>query len=142
MLLNPQLDYKSRYIDQKPHWKNDFLAEDMSTKLSEQGYINHSATVKHSRAFLNEVFWIRPNEVISEIVAPTLLVHGTEDTFVPVETSRLAARRLRTGHKLVEIVGAQHGFAVHNDPQYMSPQSQRWQSFVIETVRDWLTGSP
>ncbi len=138
VLLNPQLNYKNRYINQKSHWLDDFLDDEKAAELTRQGYINHSPTVKHSRAFLNEVFWIRPNEVIGDISAPTLIVHGTEDTFVPVETSREAAQHLRTDHKLIEIDGAQHGFAVHDDPQYLNPQSQQWQAFVIETVREWL----
>lgn len=141
VLLNPQLNYKNRYIDQKPHWVSDFLDDEKAAELTRQRYINHSATVKHSRAFLNEVFWIRPNEVIGEITAPTLLIHGTKDTFVPVETSRQAASQLRVEHELVEIEGAQHGFAVHDDPQYLNPQSQQWQAFVIRTVREWLAAS-
>ncbi|TCJ96312.1 alpha/beta hydrolase [Nocardia alba] len=141
VLLNPQLNYKSRYIDQKPYWSSDFLNDDVAAQLTEQGYINHSATVKHSRAFLNEVFWIRPDEVIGEIAAPTLLVHGTKDTFSPIETSRRAASQLRVEHKLVEIDGAQHGFAVDNDPEYLDPQTQQWQTFVMETVRNWVTVS-
>jgi pimeloyl-ACP methyl ester carboxylesterase len=141
VLLNPQLNYKNRYIDQKPRWVGDFLDDEASAQLKEQGYLEHRYPVLHSRAFLNEVFWIRPNEVISEIQSPTLLVHGTKDTFVPVETSREAAAQLQIEHKLVEIDGAQHGFAVHEDPQYLNPQSQEWQAFVIRTVREWLTAA-
>jgi pimeloyl-ACP methyl ester carboxylesterase len=138
VLLNPQLNYKDRYIDQKPHWSNDYLSEEAAQQLADQGYINHSPTVKHSRAFLNEVFWIRPNQVPGEIVAPTLIVHGTKDTFVPVDTSRVADKQLTCEHRLVEIDGAQHGFAVHDDPQYLNPQTQEWQAFVIRTVTEWV----
>jgi uncharacterized protein len=142
VLLNPQLNYKDRYIDQKPHWSEDFLDATKAQELATQGYINHSPTVKHSRAFLNEVFWIKPNEVLAEITAPTLIVHGTEDTFVPVATSRTAVQQLHVEHRLVEIEGAQHGFAVHEDPEYRDPQSQEWQAFVIRTVCEWLTAAP
>ncbi|MGH4012920.1 MAG: alpha/beta hydrolase [Pseudonocardiaceae bacterium] len=141
VLLNPQLNYKDRYIDQKPHWSGNFLNDDKAQQLKEQGYIDHSPTVKHSRAFLNEVFWIRPNEVLSEITAPTLIVHGTEDTFVSIEASRAAVHQFRVEHQLVEIEGAQHGFAVHEDPEYRNPQSQEWQAFVIQTVCDWFTAT-
>lgn len=72
-------------------------------------------------------------------MAPTLVVHGTKDTFVPIESSRAAMAQFLVAHKLVEIEGAQHGFAVHNDPQYLNPQSQEWQAFVIRTVTEWLT---
>ncbi|WP_229698153.1 alpha/beta hydrolase family protein [Wenjunlia tyrosinilytica] len=71
--------------------------------------------------------------------APTLIVHGTKDTFVPVESSRAAVGRFGGPCKLVEIDGSQHGFAVHDDPQYLNPQSQEWQAFVIRTVTEWVT---
>ncbi|MGH3999136.1 MAG: alpha/beta hydrolase [Pseudonocardiaceae bacterium] len=99
VLLNPQLNYKARYIDQKPH------------------------------------------AVLAKITAPTLIVHGTEDTFIPIESSRAAMQQLQVEHKLVEIDGAQHGFAVHDDPRYLNLQSQEWQTFVIQTVADWLTAA-
>ncbi|SMD27275.1 alpha/beta hydrolase [Kibdelosporangium aridum] len=139
VLLNPQLNYKDRYINQKPHWTDDHLSDKAAHQLEQHRYIDHSPTVKHGRAMLNEVFWIRPNLVLGEIQAPTLIVHGTKDTFVSIEASRAAAQQLRVEHKLVEIDGAQHGFAVHDDPQYVNPQSQEWQAFTIRTVTDWLT---
>lgn len=140
VLLNPQLDYKNRYIEQKPYWEGDRLNDEMARQLAEHGFIAHSPTVKQGRAFLNEVFWIRPLEVLDKITAPTLLVHGTQDTFVPVDVSRAADQRIRAEHRLVEIEGAQHGFAVHEDPEYANPQSQAWQRFVIETVCEWVSG--
>jgi len=139
VLLNPQLNYKNRYVDQKPYWSDDRLNDDAAQKLREQGYLSHSPTVKHGRALLNEVFWIRPYLVLGEITAPTLIVHGTRDTFIPVESSRAAVHQFTTEHKLVEIEGAQHGFAVHDDPMYANPQSQEWQAFVIRTVVEWIT---
>jgi alpha-beta hydrolase superfamily lysophospholipase len=138
VLLNPQLNYKDRYIEQKPWWSGEYLDDEAARQLQEEGYLSHSDMVKHSRAMLNEVFWIHPWQVVEDITAPTLIVHGTKDTFVSVEGSREAAPRLRVPHKLVEIEGAQHGFAVHEDPQYLNPQTQEWQAFVIQTVADWI----
>ena len=140
VLLNPQLDYKNRYVDQKPYWSDDFLDDEAARRLEQDGYISHSPTVKHGRAMLNEVFWIKPWQVIEEITAPTLIVHGTKDTFVSIEGSRQAAPRFRVEHRLVEIKGAQHGFAVHEDPQYLNLQTQEWQAFVIRTVVEWTIG--
>jgi pimeloyl-ACP methyl ester carboxylesterase len=139
VLLNPQLNYKDRYIDQKPHWQGDYLDDEAATQLREQGYLSHSATVKHSRAFLNEVFWLRPDEVVGEIAAPTLIVHGTKDTFVSIDSSRRVAAQLKGEHRLIEVDGAQHGFAVHDDPKYADPQTQAWQAQVITDVCSWLT---
>ena len=41
--------------------------------------------------------------------------------------------------RLIEIDGAQHGFAVHDDPLYRDPQTQEWQASVIRSVTAWLT---
>ena len=34
--------------------------------------------------------------------------------------------------------GSQHGFAVHDDPQYLNPTSQEYQAHVIRAVSAWL----
>jgi pimeloyl-ACP methyl ester carboxylesterase len=139
VLLNPQLNYKKRTIDSRSYWHDDQLGEAEARQLSEPGYIQFTPTLRHGRAILNEVFWFEPLAVLGEITAPTLLVHGTKDTFVPVEDSRAAAPLLTAKHRLVEIDGSQHGFAVHDDPHYLNPQSQAWQAQVIETVAAWIT---
>lgn len=139
VLLNPQLDYKKRTIDSRTYWHDEQLDDEMAEQLREQGYIQFTPTLRHGRPILNEVFWLEPLAVLGAILAPTLVVHGTKDTFVPIEASRSAMSRFTAEHKLVEIEGSQHGFAVHDDPQYLNPQSQEWQAFVIRTVAGWIT---
>lgn len=138
VLFNPQLNYKRRTIDRRPFWVDDHLTDEAAAQLSAQGYLSHSPTLKHGRALYNEVFWLRTHEALGEVQAPTLIVHGTKDTFVPVEASRAAVPLFQAPCRLVEIEGAQHGFAVHDDPQYREPQSQEWQAFVIRTTAEWL----
>jgi len=138
VMLNPLLNYKKRFIDDKPYWSDDQINEGAGRELAEQGFVAHSPSFKLGRSLLNEVFWLQPHTVLSDIIVPTLIVHGTKDTFIPVKSSRVAAAQLTCEHKLVEIDGAQHGFAVHDDPQYLDPQSQEWQSFVIRTVTEWI----
>jgi pimeloyl-ACP methyl ester carboxylesterase len=139
VVFNPLLNYKDRFIDQKPYWHDDHIDEEAGKDLAGQGYVAHSPSFKLGRALLNEVFWLQPHTILGEITVPTLIVHGTKDTFIPIESSRQAAAQLAGEHKLVEIDGAQHGFAVHDDPTYANPQSQTWQAFVIQTVTEWLT---
>lgn len=139
VLLNPQLDYHQRTITSRPYWTDDRLIDDMARQLQQDGFIQFTPTLKHGRPILNEAFWFEVLPVLGDIQAPTLVVHGTKDTFVPIEASREAMQRFTAEHKLVEIEGSQHGFAVHDDPQYLKPQSQEWQAFVIRTVTDWIT---
>jgi hypothetical protein len=142
VLLNPQMDYKLRTITSRTYWHDDQLDDEVATQLREQGYIQFTPSLRHGYGLINEVFWFRPLDVLGEIAAPTLLVHGTKDTFVPIDSSRSAAALFRAAHRLVEIEGSQHGFAVHDDPQYLNPQSQEWQAFVIRTVAEWVTADP
>ncbi|WP_026315899.1 alpha/beta hydrolase [Actinokineospora enzanensis] len=139
VLLNPQFDYKRRTIDSRDYWTDDYLDESVAARLADTGYIDFKPGLRHGRAILNEVFWLRPHEAVGRVQTPTLLVHGTEDTLVDIATTRAAAARLQVAHRLVEIEGAQHGFAVHDDPEYRDPRSQAWQASVIATVSQWLT---
>jgi pimeloyl-ACP methyl ester carboxylesterase len=139
VLLNPQFNYKRRTIDNTPFWEDDHLKPDAAAQLDEQSYLAFNPNLRHGRAIFHEVFWFDLDSAIPEIQAPTLLVHGTKDTLVPIESTLAALPGFRREHRLVEVEGAQHGFAVHEDPQYLNPQSQEWQAFVIRTVTDWLT---
>jgi pimeloyl-ACP methyl ester carboxylesterase len=139
VLLNPQFDYKKRTIDTRDYWTNDVINDEKAEELNETGAIQFTPTLRHGRPLLNEVFWLKPNEVLGEIKAPTLIVHGNADTLVPIDGSRSAVAQFTALVALVEIEGSQHGFAVHDDPQYLTPKSQEFQAEVIRIVADWLT---
>jgi uncharacterized protein len=140
VLINPLLNYKKRFIDDKPYWHGDHIGREAGDELAAQGFILHSPTFKLGRALLNEVFYVQPHLALGEVKAPTLIVHGTNDTFVPIESSRSAIGSFGGEARLVEIDGAQHGIAVHEDPQYQDPQTREWQSYVIRIIAEWLTG--
>lgn len=139
VMLNPLLDYRKRLIDDKPYWHNGRISEEAGRELLNHGYLAHSPTFKLGRSLLNEVFYLQPHTVLGDIQAPTLIVHGTKDTFIPVESSRWAVQRLTAERRIMEIEGAQHGFAVHDDPSYDNPQSQHWQAEVIRAVANWIS---
>lgn len=141
VLFNPLLNYKKRFIDDKPYWHDDHINDDAGQELAAKGFIPHSPTFNLGRALLNEVFYIQPHLALGQVTAPTLIVHGTRDTFVPIESSRRAVSSFAGEARLVEIEGAQHGFAVHDDPEYQNPQTREWQERVILTVADWLSGN-
>lgn len=137
VLLNPRLDYRERYTLGRPEWDGAYLRPDSVAKLDAQGYTGKSP-FEMGRGLLNEVLWWDTEAVLAAVRAPALVVHGTKDTFVDVELSRRYAPLLGGGARLVELDGAQHGFAVHEDPGYLHPQSQAWQREVIELVRRFL----
>lgn len=139
VLLNPLVDYKKRFIDDKPYWEGGRIAPDEGETLLRDGFLPHSPTFKLGRALFNEVHYLRPDRVLGQVRCRTLIVHGTADTFIPVESSRRVVEEISGPARLWEIDGAQHGIAVHEDPAYADPQTQKWQAEVIEEVSRWVT---
>jgi alpha-beta hydrolase superfamily lysophospholipase len=138
VLFNPLLDYKKRFVDEKDYWSHDRIDPAGAARLARDGFLAHSPTFKLGRALINEVFWLDVRAALAQVLAPTLLVHGTADTFVPVESSRAAATALGCRHELLEIEGAQHGFAVAADPDYRDPRTRDWQAAVTSATVNWL----
>ncbi|TQS42392.1 alpha/beta hydrolase [Cryptosporangium phraense] len=137
VLFNPLLDYKRRFVDEKPYWSGDHIDADGAARLDRAGFVEHSPTFRLGRAMLNEVFQVSAREALPRIAVPTLIVHGTKDTFVPIDSSREAVAQLARS-TLIELEGAQHGFAVHDDPTYAHPQTREWQALVIRETTAWL----
>jgi uncharacterized protein len=140
VLINPLLNYKKRFIDDKPYWHGEHIEREAGDELASQGFIPHSPTFKLGRALLNEVFYVQPHLALGQVTAPVLIVHGTGDTFVPVESSRNAVSSFAGGARLIEIDGAQHGIAVPEDPQYQDPQTRAWQAYAVRVIAEWVTG--
>jgi len=138
VLINPLLNYRKRFVDDKPYWHDGQIDEEAGRELAEHGFLFHNPSFKLGRALLNEVFYLRPHEAIRGLHVPTLVIHGTRDTFIPVESSRNAVQRIQGDVELLEIEGAQHGIAVFDDPQYVDPQTQVWQAEVVAAIVDWV----
>ncbi|PRY01687.1 alpha/beta hydrolase [Allonocardiopsis opalescens] len=139
VLGNPLLNYRKRFIDDKPYWHDGRISHEAGRELAANGFVPHSPTFRLGRALLNEVFYLEPHKALADVHAPTLFIHGTGDTFIPVESSRQAVSRLAGETRLLEIEGAQHGFAVHDDPEYRQPQTRKWQAEVIRAAAEWFT---
>jgi uncharacterized protein len=140
VLINPLFGYKGRLVDEKPYWSNDHIDSDHATELADQGYVRHSPAFKLGIGLLNEVFYLRPDDQLRDLRVPTLILHGTKDTFIPIESSRRHVQRIPAETRLYEIEGAQHGIAVHDDPQYLDPQTQIWQADAVAEIATWIAG--
>ncbi len=138
VLCNPLLEYKKRFIDDKPYWHEEHLDAEAAAELNRRGFLAHSPSFRLGRALLNEIFYLRPEEVLGRVQAPTLFLHGTADTFVSVESSRHHVGVVAGPARLIEIEGAQHGFAVPEDPAYRDPQTQLWHAQVIGEIVAWF----
>ncbi|GAB3173912.1 alpha/beta fold hydrolase [Myceligenerans halotolerans] len=139
VMLCPRIDYKKRTIDSRPYWVDDHLDAEHAEALTRDGFLQYSTSFRHGRAFLNEVFWLQPHTALSDITAPTLLVHGDADTQVPIDPSYDAIKELNAGSRLVVVEGAGHGFSVAGDKAYRQPQTLAWQAEVIDEIAEWVS---
>ena len=69
--------------------------------------------------------------VLSAIHVPTLIVHGTDDTAVPVEGARYMAQRI-AGSRLVELAGAGHQY-IGDTALALTDEVQRFLTGVWES---------
>ncbi len=139
ILVNPLFNYKKRLLEEKSFWGIDKLDEFAGRDLTERGFVPHFSSLEMGRALVNELFYLRPEATVGKIVAPTMIVHGTHDTFIPFQSSVDILEKFSSETRLLKIDGAQHGIAVHDDPGYKDPQTQRWQALVIEEVARWIS---
>ncbi|RGD59267.1 alpha/beta fold hydrolase [Kitasatospora xanthocidica] len=138
VLLNPRMDYRNRFITEAAGWSEDHLSTERAVKLDERGF-SVRQPFETGRGLLNEVFHLDPVPLCTGVRSPVLIIHGTKDTFVDIELSRRFAPLFGAGAELYELDGAQHGFAVHDDPSYAHPQSQAWQREVIAKVAEFVS---
>lgn len=60
VLFNPQLDYKRRTIDSRPHWTDDVISEEAAQELNERGALQFTPTLRHGRPFSTRCFGLIP----------------------------------------------------------------------------------
>ncbi|WP_042459597.1 alpha/beta hydrolase [Streptacidiphilus jiangxiensis] len=140
VLLNPRINYKDMYVKERSGWSGDYLSADRAAELDRTGALPR-VPFETGRALLNEVFQLpAPEALCARVLCPVLIVHGTKDTFVDVNLSRRYAPLFAAGAgaELLELDGAQHGFAVHDDPTYVDPQTRAWQEEVTGKVAQFL----
>ncbi|MFJ1757629.1 alpha/beta hydrolase [Kitasatospora sp. NPDC088134] len=138
VLLNPRLDYKDRYLTSRTYVRDGYLDPDAVRDLDVQGFTERSPFAL-GRALLNECQHLDPDAYLPRVAAPVLIVHGTKDTFVPIESTRRYRSAFGGPVTVHEIDGSEHGFAVHNDPRYADPQTQAWQAEVISRGANFVT---
>jgi len=53
VLINPLINYKRRFVDDKPYWSDDQIDESAGRELLVHGFLRHSPTFKLGRPLLN-----------------------------------------------------------------------------------------
>jgi pimeloyl-ACP methyl ester carboxylesterase len=136
-LFNPLIDYKRRFLTEKPWWNGHSLTPEATRTLDTVGWLDHGGVLRINRDFLDELFWIDPAGSAEEIRCPTLTVHGSADQIVPPDVAAEWTPRVHES-RFVLVEGADHGFTSPGDETYSHPDTQLWQKQAIAEAVDWI----
>ena len=136
VLLNPLLDYGRRMVFGKPYWGGAGLTEAGLRALSGRGWLEHGE-FRIGPAMLNELLWMRPQDVVGRLGTPMLVMHGDRDCVVPHGTARRYAAGARDA-EFVTVEGADHGFVRPGDEDCSHPDTLRFREGVYEKALGWM----
>lgn len=139
VLFYPLLDYRQRFVFEKPWWTAAGVTDEAAETLDRQGHVEHTPVFPLGRAMLNEVFWLRPDRVFGDLTAPTMLIHGSADPAIPLASSEKAAATMTVLHELVVLDGAGHGFSPSGDSAEAVSNSREWTETAVAAAARWLT---
>lgn len=128
-LWNPCLNYDHILINPTLPWisaRNEVRKKELHT----QGWtIVGSRNFVMSKAIFDEMAKVYPYEALKKITIPTIIMHGTDDTYVPYEDSQKYTAHLTQG-TFITIPKGKHGFK--------KPKEAR-EKVLNETLRFFLT---
>lgn len=107
-LLCPVLDYKRTFLNPETEWAQEWFTPETLSKAAKTGKLNLDGFQLGSD-LLTEFRQINPGETLLKLKVPALLVHGTEDSYVPYSVTKYYGKKYRNG-KFLAIYGADHGF--------------------------------
>lgn len=122
-LLCPVIDYKRTFLQPETEWAKEWFSREAFAKAKKTGRLNLDG-FKLGHKLLAEFSRLNPGQTLLKLRVPTLIVHGTDDSYVPFEPSKKYGLQYRYG-KFVPIKGADHGF-------------QGFEKQVYATVTKWI----
>lgn len=139
VLLNPNIDYAANWLGGTGTTaRGAGLPAEVRENLRQQGWTPRGE-FHLSRAMMNEVIHVRPADHMPSIPCPALTIHGTDDSMVSFDIAR-DNHRTAGPADFIAVEGADHGFVVPGDEEFVDPRTAAYRSRVIEDVTSWLSG--
>ncbi len=108
-LWNPSLNYDHTFLNPITPWlKNRRLQ--MMEDLKNKGWTTVGSRKKvYGKKFFEEMTQFYPYKALLKITIPTVIIHGTNDKYVPYEDAKNYVKNLKNG-TLITIKDGEHGF--------------------------------
>lgn len=108
-LWNPVLNYDHCFLNPFLPWLKDKIIQ-MKKDIKTKGWTElGERKFKIGRALFKEMKRTFPYRAMKKIFVPTLVIHGSKDTYVPYEDPKNYLQNLKRLSELITIEGAEHG---------------------------------
>jgi alpha-beta hydrolase superfamily lysophospholipase len=118
---NPLIDVRSTFIEPQLPWPVETFGPG---GIGDRELIDLGEGFALGKGLLDEMRGFEPVDP-STVRQPVLVIHGTEDTYVPLDASRDFAERCPLG-EFLPIEGAGHGFGAAADREVLIPATTDW----------------
>ncbi len=135
VLFNPLLNYRARFLEEKPFFDGVGLTPRGMKKLRQNGYLKH-LSFRLSVPFIDELTNYRV-ERMPRLQIPVLTIHGTQDSMVPYNVARKYFRH-NSRCRFISVRGADHGFYHPSDEEGNHPVTRKNWRFAIEQSLKWF----
>lgn len=135
VLINPRLSY-SPWIADSTLFRDGDIDPRTQQALHDDGYCERRG-FRIGRALANELATWKCDESLRLLAHPTLVLHGTADSVIPIASSRtaFADNHMAT---LIEVDDAQHGFTDPKTDDPSTEKSMQLRANVVETIVSWM----
>ena len=106
---NPVISYQNTFINGTPEWGKTFFNQTTKDELADRAYTQISdSKFRISAQMTQELLLLHPENVRWPESIPLFVLHGDQDTLVPVSDAKAYARANNARIKILE--GVDHGF--------------------------------
>jgi uncharacterized protein len=129
VLLNPVLSPLGTFLDPGSEWARASINDAGLDKLKKTGSLMLDGDFPLGKDFIDDMRSFDPVMDLSNFNGAVSIVHGTADTYVQFEYSRMAAASLSCA--FLPIIGSEHGFGVLRDRIFVAEEAVRFSEWAI-----------
>jgi len=130
ILWNALIDYSSM-INPVTNWEKKHWGRQVFERAKKLGYSEiGSSKYKMGKELAEELQKLRPWELLKNVKAPILFIHGNKDDHVPFEDSVKYTKMFKAELEIIK--GAEHGF--HEKPEYSEQADKATIEFFLKNL--------
>src|ERR1700680_4313155 len=138
-LIAPVLDYRQTFLEPSTDWAKASFNDKALQDLNKKGYLVLDGVFQVGARLVYEMNTIDLGREASRIQQPITIVHGRDDSMVPVLTSIEFARRIPRA-QLIQMDNMDHGFSVPNDESGTQADSQQNLKAISAYLSEYALG--